>query len=290
VTSSPFSGGAQGRGPRLEAGAQPAGWIDSHAHITAQEFDADRAAMLERAWAAGLETIVAIGAGYGVEHNAEAPALAAKNPRVVATVGVHPHDAAAWGQQACARVRAWLELPGVVALGECGLDYHYMRAPREIQRRAFAEQVSLAREKRLPVSIHVRGDDARAYDDLLEIWEREGRGDTTGVLHCYTGTLEFARRAIARQLLISFSGILTFKRDRGLREVAAELPLSALLVETDAPLLSPEGFRGRRNEPCHVVRVGEVLAALQGVGVETVAKVTAANARRLFRLVEGAAR
>jgi len=288
VTES-IGGQARDEEAEPEIRARRAGWIDSHAHVTAREFDADRAAMLERAWAAGVEAIVAIGAGYGVEHNAEAPALAATQPRVVATVGVHPHDAADWGEQACARVRAWLRLPRVVAVGECGLDYHYMRAPREVQRRAFAEQVSLAREKGLPVSIHVRGDDPLAYHDLLEIWQSEGQGDVEGVLHCYTGTLEFARRAIAEQLLVSFSGILTFKRDRGLREVAAKLPLSALLVETDSPLLAPEGFRGRRNEPCHVGRVGEVLAAVKCVAVGEVATATAANARRLFRLPEGAA-
>jgi TatD DNase family protein len=272
-----------------ESGAGCGGWIDSHAHVTAHEFDADRAAMLERAWAAGVEAIIAIGAGYGLEHNAEAPTLAATNPRVVATVGVHPHDASQWDEQARARMRVWLELPRVVAVGECGLDYHYMRAPREVQRRAFAEQVSLARAKGFPVSIHVRGDDPVAYDDLLEIWQSEGRGEVEGVLHCYTGTLEFARRAIAQELLVSFSGILTFKRDRGLREVAAKLPLSVLLVETDAPLLAPEGLRGRRNEPCHVGRVGEVLAAVKGVAVGEVAAATAANARRLFRLAERAA-
>jgi TatD DNase family protein len=242
--------------------------------------------VLERAWAAGVEAIIAIGAGYGVEHNAEAPALAATQPCVAATVGVHPHDAADWGERSRARLRGWLELPHVVALGECGLDYHYMRAPRDAQRRAFAEQVCLAREKGLPVSIHVRGDDLSAYDDLLEIWRSEGQGELEGVLHCYTGTLEFARRAMDQRLLVSFSGILTFKRDRGLREVAAKLPLSALLVETDAPLLAPEGHRGRRNEPRHVAQVGEVLAAVKGLAVGEVARATAANARRLFRLPE----
>jgi TatD DNase family protein len=262
------------------------GWIDSHAHLTAREFDADRTAMLERAWASGVEAILAIGAGYGVEHNAEAPALAATQPRVAAAVGVHPHDAAEWDERARAQVRAWLGLPRVVALGECGLDYHYMRAPREVQRRAFAEQVSLAREKGLPVSIHVRGDDPRAYEDLLEIWQSEGQGGLEGVLHCYTGTLEFARRAMAQGLSVSFSGILTFRRDRGLREVAAKLPLSALLVETDSPLLAPEGHRGKRNEPCHVAEVGRVLAAVKGLSVGEVARTTAANARRLFRLPE----
>jgi TatD DNase family protein len=284
---------SRGGQSREEAGEKETrharGWIDSHAHLTAREFDADRGAMLERAWAAGLEAIVAIGAGYGLEHNALAPKLAAQNSRLVAAVGVHPHDAADWDEQACARLRAWLELQGVVAVGECGLDYHYMRAPREAQRRAFAEQVSLAREKQLPVSIHVRGDDPRAYQDLLEIWQSEGQGEVEGVLHCYTGTLAFARRAIEEGLRVSFSGILTFKRDHGLREVAAQLPLSSLLVETDAPLLAPEGFRGRRNEPCHVVQVGEVLAAVKGVPPQEVAAATARNARALFRLAEPAA-
>ena len=278
-----MSGGLAGGG---ESPAGSAGWIDSHAHLTAREFDGDRAAMLERAWAAGVEAILAIGAGYGVEHNAQAPALAASDPRVAAAVGVHPHDAADWNEKARAQMRGWLALPRVVALGECGLDYHYMHAPQEAQRRAFAEQVCLAREKELPVSIHVRGDDSRAYEDLLEIWQSEGQGEVEGVLHCYTGTLEFARRAMAQRLSISFSGILTFRRDRGLREVAAKLPLSALLVETDAPLLAPEGHRGKRNEPCHVAQVGQVLAAVKGLGVGEVARATAANARRLFRLPE----
>jgi TatD DNase family protein len=279
-----LDGRSRGEEGAFETRAPALGWIDSHAHLTAQEFDGDRAAVLERAWAAGVELIVAIGAGYGVEHNARAPDLAQAQPRVVASVGVHPHDAAAWGERALGQLRAWLELPHVVAVGECGLDYHYMRSPEEVQRRAFAEQVCLARERDLPVSIHVRGDDARAYDDLLEIWQSEGQGEVEGVLHCYTGSLEFARRAMAERLLVSFSGILTFKRDRGLREVAAQLPLSGLLVETDSPLLSPEGFRGRRNEPCHVARVGEVLAQVKGIPVGEVAATTAANARRLFRL------
>jgi len=259
-------------------------WVDSHAHVTAAEFDADRPAVLDRATAAGVGAIVAVGAGYGVDHNEAAVALAAQDPRVYATAGVHPHDAAEWNDGARDRVRGWLARRRVVAVGECGLDYHYLRSPRDAQRRAFAEQVALARETALPVSIHVRGDDGAAYDELLEIWDAEGRGDVDGVLHCYTGSLAFARRALDRRLLVSFSGILTFKKDRGLRDVAAALPLDRLLVETDAPLLAPEGFRGRRNEPCHVTRVGESVAAAQGRSVDEVAVATAENARRLFRL------
>ncbi len=262
----------------------PNAWVDSHAHVTATEFDADRPAVLDRAAAAGVGTIVAVGAGYGVDHNEAAVALAARDARVYATAGLHPHDASEWTDAVRERVRGWLSHPRVVAVGECGLDYHYLRSPRDAQRRAFAEQVALARETALPVSIHVRGDDGAAYDDLLEIWEAEGRGDVAGVLHCYTGTLEFAQRALDRRLLVSFSGIVTFKKDRGLRGVAAALPMSRLLVETDAPLLAPEGFRGRRNEPCHVTRVGAAVAAAQQRPVAEVAAATADNARRLFRL------
>ena len=125
---------------------------------------------------------------------------------------------------------------------------------------------------------------------MLDIWRAEGRGELEGVLHCYTGTLDFARRALALGLCISFSGILTFKQDRGLRGVAAELPLDRVLVETDAPLLAPEGLRGRRNEPAWVARVGQALASVQGRAPEEVAAATTRNARRLFRLPAGASR
>jgi len=264
-------------------------WIDSHAHVSASEFDADREAVLARAKAAGVTAMIAVGAGYGVDANEDAVALAARDPAVFATAGVHPHDAAQWNAEARERVCAWLARPRVVAVGECGLDYHYDLAPREKQREAFADQIALARETGLPVSIHVRGDDERAYEDLLDIWRAEGAGEVTGVLHCYTGSLAFARRALDRRLEVSFSGILTFKKDRGLREVARGLPLERLLVETDAPLLAPEGHRGRRNEPAHVALVGAVLAAVHEAPVERVAEATSANARRLFRLPEAGA-
>jgi len=169
-------------------------------------------------------------------------------------------------------------------VGECGLDYHYLRSPRETQRSVFAEQLAFARSHHLPVSIHVRGDGAEAYHELLEIWRSEGGGALEGVLHCYTGSLDFARLALHHGLYVSFSGILTFKKDRGLRDVAAALPLDRLMVETDAPLLAPEGFRGRRNEPVHVARVGEVLAGLHGRGIDEIAAITTRNARKLFRL------
>jgi TatD DNase family protein len=169
-------------------------------------------------------------------------------------------------------------------VGECGLDYYYMNSDRGIQRQVFAEQLALAREVDLPVVIHVRDRGEDAYRELMEIWESEGGGDLEGVLHCYSHDLPFASRALDRGLCVSFSGILTFKGARELREVAAALPGDRLLVETDAPLLAPQGFRGKRNEPAHVRLVGEALAEARGRSVEEVAHQTADNTRRVFRL------
>jgi TatD DNase family protein len=279
---------AANRKPKARSEAKPSGvhWLDSHCHLTADRFAEDRGAALERARAAGVEALVAIGSGYGIEANARAVALAAAEPRVFATVGVHPHEARELDDAGRQKLAGWLSAPRVVAVGECGLDYHYMLSPRPVQREVLAEQLALARARRLPVSLHVRGSQPDAFEELLDLWRAEGRGELEGVLHCYTGTLEFARRAIAAGLCVSFSGILTFRRDRGLREVARALPLERLLVETDAPLLSPEGFRGERNEPARVALVGEVLAAVRGIPPEEVARATTRNARALFRLGE----
>jgi TatD DNase family protein len=263
-------------------------WLDSHCHVTADAFAEDRSSVLDRAEAEGVEAFVAIGSGYGVAQNERAVELAAADPRVFASVGVHPHEARELDAAGRERLTAWLARPRVVAVGECGLDYHYMNSPREVQRAVFAEQLGLARRHDLPVSLHVRGDEPNAFEEALDIWRSEGGGELRGVLHCYTGSLEFARRALDDGLEVSFSGILTFKRDRGLREVARGLPLERLMLETDAPLLAPEGFRGRRNEPARVALVGHALADVKELPVEDVARTTTANARRLFRLPEPA--
>src|SRR5262249_18652728 len=167
---------------------------------------------------------------------------------------------------------------------EAALDSHYMNPPRDGQRGVCAEQVGWAPSRGLPVSIHVRGDAPNAFDELLDIWTAEGGRDVGGVLHCYTGSLDFARRALDADLDVSFSGILTFRRDRGLRGVAAALPLDRILVETDAPLPGPEGHRGRRNEPVRVVDVGRVLAQVHERPEADVARITTRNARARFRL------
>jgi TatD DNase family protein len=268
-------------------------WIDSHCHITADRFDEDRQATLDRAFEGGVETLISIGSGYGIRGNADAIRLAESDPRIFAAVGVHPHEAAELDDAGREAVRQWLGHERVVALGECGLDYHYMNSPRETQLEVFAEQVALARELAMPVSIHVRGDEHdkddasdafNAYDDLLEIWLAEGRGELEGVLHCYTGTLDFARRAMEAGFFVSFSGIVTFKGSAALREVAQGVPLDRLMIETDAPFLAPQGHRGRRNEPLWVTVVGETLAQLHDCAIEEIAERTTANTRRLFRL------
>ena len=260
------------------------GWLDSHCHLTADRYDADRTAVMERARAAGLSAMIAIGSGYGLEGNAPAVALAHEEPDVYAAVGVHPHEASAFEEGFLEDLRTWLRDERVVALGECGLDYHYMNSDAPAQRHAFAAQIALAREEAMPVSIHVRGDEPDAYGEMLQIWKSEGQGALEGVLHCYTGQLEFARKALDQGLLVSFSGIVTFKRSHELREVARALPLDRLMIETDAPFLAPEGHRGQRNEPAWVGAVGKQLAELHGRSVEDVAEITTANARRLYRI------
>ncbi|MFP6654969.1 MAG: TatD family hydrolase [Myxococcota bacterium] len=259
-------------------------WIDSHCHVTADRFDLDRAETLTRAFEGGVDTLISIGSGYGIEGNAEAVRLAHQDSRIFATVGVHPHEASELNDENRIAIRQWLADERVVALGECGLDYHYMQSPREIQLAVFAEQIALAHELSMPVSIHVRGDEPNAYDELLEVWIREGHGEIEGVLHCYTGNLDFAERAMAVGFFVSFSGIVTFKGSGPLREVAKAIPLDRLMVETDAPFLAPEGHRGQRNEPAWVSVVGETLARLHDCSPLEIAQRTTQNARRFYRL------
>jgi TatD DNase family protein len=261
-------------------------WIDSHCHVTADRFDEDRRATLDRAFEGGIDTLISIGSGYGLRGNSAAVALAESDPRIFAAVGVHPHEAAELDDENRRTIREWLGHPRVVALGECGLDYHYMKSPREIQRPVFAEQIALARELDKPVSIHVRGDEPNAYDEMLDIWIEEGQGTLQGVLHCYTGELSFAKRAMDVGFYVSFSGIVTFKGSQALRDVAENIPLDRLMVETDAPFLAPEGHRGKRNEPLWVAVVGETLAGLHDCSPQEIAKRTTENTRALFRLPE----
>jgi TatD DNase family protein len=260
--------------------------FDSHAHIGAPELLAEADALLERAREAGVVGVIAVGAGYGVGPNGGAVALADAHPDVWATAGVHPHDAQEWDERAERAIDGWLSHDGVMAVGECGLDYWYEHSPRDAQRECLRGQIRLAHASGLPLVIHVRSsrDSRDAYDELLEIFDAEGAERAGGVIHCFTGDARFADDCLARGFDISFSGILTFRNADELRAVAKGLPLDRLLIETDSPLLAPVPHRGRRNEPAWVRHVAECLAELHGRPAAEVAERTAARAGHAFRI------
>ena len=252
--------------------------IDSHAHLADAAFDDDRDAVVRRARAAGVHGIICI--GETLASAARARAIAAEHPGVVWwTAGVHPHDAASFdAMRDLAAIREHIDA-GAVAVGECGLDYHYDHSPRDRQRAAFSEQVTLGAELRKPLVVHTR----EAEDDTRAIVSDAGRRGVRGVMHCFTGSHALARAALDAGWFISFAGIITFKRwadDDLLRLV----PDDRLLVETDAPYLAPVPHRGKRNEPAYVSLTVARLATARGAPPERVAELTAANARELFLL------
>ncbi|MDQ3805502.1 MAG: TatD family hydrolase [Acidobacteriota bacterium] len=258
-------------------------FVDSHAHIDGEEFDADRDEVVGRARAAGVRAILNVGTGDphggGLER---AVAMAEKYAEVYAAVGVHPHDAKLYDGAAERRLLGIVGRGGrVVAWGEIGLDFHYDHSPRDVQREVFARQLGLAREAGVPVIIHSR----EADEETAEILRREYAGAPRGgVMHCFGGGPPLAGAALELGLHISFAGNVTFKKAEPLREAARLVPLDRLLVETDCPFLAPVPFRGRRNEPAHVVETARFLAGLRGLEAEELGRVTSANFARLFGL------
>jgi TatD DNase family protein len=252
--------------------------IDSHAHLADPAFDEDREDVIRRAREAGLAGVVCIGESMAAA--ARARELATRHSGFVFwTAGIHPHDAVSFDATADLAVITDHIANGAVAVGECGLDYYYDHSPRERQRRAFAEQLTLARSLNRPVVVHTR----EAEVDTRAMVREAGQSGVRGVMHCFTGSHELARAALDVNWLISFSGIITFKRwsdDALLRLV----PEDRLLVETDAPYLAPVPHRGKRNEPSYLARTMERLAVARGVAASNIARVTAANARALFGL------
>jgi len=255
-------------------------FVDSHAHIDGEEFDADRDDVVARAREAGVRAILNVGTGDPHAGNLErAVAVAEKYEGVYAAAGVHPHDARLYDESAERRLLEVIRRgPPVVALGEIGLDYHYDNSPRDVQRRVFARQLDIARAEGLPVIIHSR----EADEDTALILRRELEGAACGVMHCFGGGPALAEAALGLGFMISFAGNVTFKKAEGLREVARAVPLERLLVETDCPFLAPVPFRGRRNEPAFVVETARFLAGLRGVGLEELGRVTSENFARLF--------
>jgi TatD DNase family protein len=261
-------------------------FVDSHAHIDGPEFDADREEVIQRARAAGVSAILNVGTGD--PHSgalARALELAEKHNDIYTAIGTHPHDARLFDDKAEQRISSLLKQSSrVIAWGEIGLDFHYDNSPRDVQREVFRRQLDLARDARLPVIIHTR----EAEDETIEILKSHLAGpNLAGIMHCFSGGLRLAQQALELGLLISFSGIVTFKKADELRAIARRVPLDRLLIETDSPFLSPVPFRGKRNEPAYVVEVGRCLASIHGLGIEEIARITTENFTRLFKLQPG---
>ncbi len=247
-------------------------WTDDHCHLPATVDDA--APVVAEAMAAGVERLITV--GTDVAGSEAAAGLAAANPGVVwATAGVHPHDA----KDGMNGLEAVLDRPGVVAVGECGLDFHYDHSPRPVQRSVFAAQIALASARGLPLVVHTR----EAWDDTFGVLLDEGVPERL-VFHCFTGGPAEARRCLDLGVYLSVSGIVTFPSADELREAAALCPLDRLLVETDSPYLAPVPHRGRQNRPALVTVVGAGLAAARGEPVDTVAEATWVNAERVYGL------
>jgi TatD DNase family protein len=253
-------------------------FVDSHVHLADPAFDGDRDAVIERARSTGASALVCIGESLDAARRCRE--LAGRFPGLCYhTVGVHPHDAADFDPaRDVDAIRAEVS-HGAVAIGECGLDYHYDHSPRERQRAAFAHQLALAAELRRPVVVHTR----EAEDDTRAMVEEAGRGGAVGVLHCYTGSVALAEAALAVGWFVSFSGIVTFKRWTA-DDVIRVVPDDRLLVESDAPYLAPVPNRGKRNEPAWVSLTAARVAAVRGVEPAVIGARTASNARRLFGL------
>jgi TatD DNase family protein len=254
--------------------------IDSHCHLDYFS-DAERPDVIARAQAAGVGEMVTIGVTLSQSREALAIAEGA-GPKIWCSVGVHPNHAADEGPVPLPEVIAAMTAhPKVIGIGESGLDYFYDKAPKDIQLQNFRAHIRAAQLTGLPLAIHARDAD----DDIARILaeERAGGGDFLFLLHCFSSTRKLAEAAVEMGGYISFSGILTFPKSNELREIAADIPLDRLLVETDSPYLAPVPFRGKRNEPAHTVHTAKVLAEVKEMTPETLAELTVRNFRRLYR-------
>jgi TatD DNase family protein len=255
--------------------------IDSHAHIDFPQFAEDRGAMLERARVAGVTTLLAIGTGPGPEKLDSALPFAEQHDWIYASVGIHPHEAREVTQRHLDELAKLAKHQRVIAWGEIGLDYFYDHSPRETQQRVFRDQMELAAHAKLPIVIHCRDAWTDCLDVLEQHWKPTGLG---GILHCFTSTLEDARRGMDMGFLISFAGNSTYPKAQNLRDVAKALPLANILIETDCPYLAPQAYRGKRNEPAYVIEVARTLASVRDLSPDEVAAATSDNFRRLFHL------
>lgn len=250
--------------------------FDTHAHINAEQFNEDIREVITRAQDQGVSRMVVV--GFDRPTIKRAMELTEEYDFIYACVGWHPVDAIDMTDEDLEWIEKLAAHPKVVAIGEMGLDYHWDKSPKAIQQEVFRKQIKLAKKVKLPIVIHNR--DATA--DIVEILKKEEAGEVGGIMHCFSGSVEVARECVDMNFLISLGGPVTFKNAKKPKEVAAEIPLDKLLIETDCPYLTPHPFRGKRNEPAYVKLVAEQIAEIKGLTFEDVAEATTENAKRVF--------
>ncbi|XEC94998.1 TatD family hydrolase [Paenibacillus tarimensis] len=253
-------------------------FIDTHTHLDSYKFDEDRTDVIERARAAGVDRMINI--GFNRETIPTTIALAEQYDFIYAAVGWHPVDSIHMEQGDLDWIASLCTHEKVVAIGEIGLDYHWDTSPKDVQHRAFREQIALAKELGLPVVIHNRD----AHEDIVRILNEEKAAEVGGVMHCFSGSWETAKKCLDMNFYISFGGPVTFKNARVPKEVMDKVPIDRILIETDAPYLAPHPFRGKRNESSFVTLVAEAAAEIKGKTLEEIAKITTNNAEKCFRL------
>jgi TatD DNase family protein len=264
-------------------------FIDSHAHLEGDRYDSDREQVIARARETGVEAIVAIGNGDGPENFDCGIELSERYDFIYATIGIHPHEAKLADEPAFSKMEHLLKRPKVIAVGEIGLDYFYDHSPRNVQQTVFVRQMEIARTAKLPIVIHCRPSDGSedGWDDCLSLiheqWAPTALG---GVLHCFTGNTDQAKRALDMGFMISFAGNITFPKAQQIRDAAAIVPLDRMLIETDSPFLAPIPNRGKRNEPAFVKEVARQIGELRGMSTDDIGRQTTQNFYRFFSLHE----
>jgi TatD DNase family protein len=264
-------------------------FVDSHAHLDGKQFDTDREQVIERARAAGVRTMIAIGNGDGPPQLDAGVQLAEKYPFMYATIGIHPHEARLASDHAYSEMERLARHPKVIAWGEIGLDYYYDHSPRDTQKEVFVRQMELAGAAKLPIVIHCRPSEnsENAWQDCLQLieeqWAAKGIG---GILHCFTGTWAHAKRALDMGFIVSFAGNMTFPKAQQIRDAALQVPLDRILIETDCPYLAPLPYRGKRNEPAYVIETARKLGELRGLSMEEVGELTSRNFYNFFKITE----
>lgn len=252
--------------------------FDTHAHLDSEDYDGDRDEMIRRARDAGVVLIVNV--GYDLESSRRSIKLAEEYDFIYAAVGIHPHDAESAVPGYLGELEKLAAHPRVVALGEIGLDYYRDLSPRPVQQKVFLEQMALAKRLNKPIIIH----DRDAHGDIMNLLRKEGLGPAGGVMHCYSGSWEMAKECLSMGFYLSIAGPVTFPNAPKLKEVASRVPLDRLLIETDAPYLTPVPHRGKRNETAYVAFTADATAKLRGMETEDLAKLCTENGRRLFRI------